>query len=159
MGSYVQDLNGLLPRVLPSSCNMAVSCPGPPFPPGAPYSLLALQSIKQEQGWNIESQEGQCLSAFTLHFSGQFSQAPKPPSQASSSQPRMFTYISNYLENKQGIRNQGMIHFILPALPTGQPLGHLYFIPPTHRILYYQSYIKSNFWCTYILHDPQAASC
>uniref|UniRef100_A0A8C5QRW9 WT1 transcription factor n=1 Tax=Leptobrachium leishanense TaxID=445787 RepID=A0A8C5QRW9_9ANUR len=149
MGSDVRDMNGLLPPVSSlsggSSCNMAVSGAGQwapvlDFPPGAPYSSLAPHSfIKQEPGWDAQSHEDQCLSAFTVHFSGQFTgtagacrygafSAP-PPSQAPSSQPRMFPntpYISNCLENQQGIRNQGYSAVAFDGTPS---YGHT----PSHH--------------------------
>ncbi|OCT83830.1 hypothetical protein XELAEV_18021968mg [Xenopus laevis] len=81
MGSDVRDMN-LLPPVSSlsgnSSCNMPVSnssqwAPVLDFPPGAPYSSLTPHSfIKQEPTWNPDPHEDQCLSAFTVHFSGQF---------------------------------------------------------------------------------------
>ncbi|KAM4721100.1 Wilms tumor protein isoform 4-T4 [Rhinophrynus dorsalis] len=130
MGSDVRDMNALLPPVSSlsgnSSCSMPVSGSGQwapvlDFPPGAPYSSLAPHSfIKQEPSWNPDPHEDQCLSAFTVHFSGQFTGtagacrygafgAPTP-SQPPTGQARMFTnapYLSNCLENQQGIRNQG----------------------------------------------------
>ncbi|KAM3920219.1 Wilms tumor protein isoform 7-T7 [Leptodactylus fuscus] len=138
MGSDVRDMNALLPPVSSlsgnSSCNMPVSssaqwAPVLDFPPGAPYSSLASHSfIKQEPSWNPDLHEEQCLSAFTVHFSGQFTgtaagacrygafSAP-PPNQSSTGQPRMFTnapYLSNCLENQQSIRNQGDQQYSVP---------------------------------------------
>ncbi|XP_073460591.1 Wilms tumor protein isoform X7 [Aquarana catesbeiana] len=137
MGSDVRDMNTLLPPVSSltgnSSCNMPVNssaqwAPVLDFPPGAPYTSLAPHSfIKQEPAWNPDLHEDQCLSAFTVHFSGQFTGtagacrygafgAP-PPSQASTGQPRMFPnspYLSNCLENQQGIRNQGDQQYSVP---------------------------------------------
>ncbi|KAM4617901.1 Wilms tumor protein isoform 6-T6 [Discoglossus pictus] len=137
MGSDVRDLNALLPPVSSlsgnSSCNMPVSsnsqwAPVLDFPPGAPYGSLAPHSfIKQEPSWNPDPHDDQCLSAFTVHFSGQFTGtagacrygpfgAP-PPSQAPTSQARMFSnapYLSNCLENQQGIRNQGDQQYSVP---------------------------------------------
>ena len=67
-----------------------------------------------------EPHEEQCLSAFTVHFSGQFTGTagacrygpfgPPPPSQASSGQARMFPnapYLPSCLESQPAIRNQG----------------------------------------------------
>ncbi|NXG33847.1 WT1A protein, partial [Dromaius novaehollandiae] len=110
MGSDVRDLNALLPSVpsLPgnSNCAMPVSsaaqwAPVLDFPPGASYGSLGPHSfIKQEPSWNgSDPHEEQYLSAFTVHFSGQFTGtagacrygpfgAP-PPSQPPSSQARM----------------------------------------------------------------------
>ncbi|NWR41975.1 WT1 protein, partial [Regulus satrapa] len=110
MGSDVRDLNALLPSVpsLPgsSSCTMPVSsaaqwAPVLDFPPGASYGSLGPHSfIKQEPSWNgSDPHEEQYLSAFTVHFSGQFTGtagacrygpfgAP-PPSQPPSGQARV----------------------------------------------------------------------
>lgn len=148
MGSDVRDLNALLPAV-PSlggggGCALPVSGaaqwapvpdfapPGasaygslggpapppapPPPPPPPPHSF-----IKQEPSWGgAEPHEEQCLSAFTVHFSGQFTGTagacrygpfgPPPPSQASSGQARMFPnapYLPSCLESQPAIRNQG----------------------------------------------------
>ncbi|NXE66741.1 WT1 protein, partial [Calcarius ornatus] len=131
MGSDVRDLNALLPSVpsLPgnSNCAMPVSsaaqwAPVLDFPPGASYGSLGPHSfIKQEPSWNgSDPHEEQYLSAFTVHFSGQFTGtagacrygpfgAP-PPSQPPSGQARMFPngpYLPNCLESQQAIRNQG----------------------------------------------------
>lgn len=150
MGSDVRDMNTLLPPVSSlsgnSSCNMPVSSSGQwapvlDFPPGAPYSSLAPHSfIKQEPSWNPDLHEDQCLSAFTVHFSGQFTgtaagacrygafSAP-PPSQATTGQPRMFTnapYLSNCLENQQSIRNQGYSAVAFDGTPS---YGHT----PSHH--------------------------
>ncbi|XP_075044150.1 Wilms tumor protein isoform X3 [Mixophyes fleayi] len=149
MGSDVRDMNALLPPVSSlsgnSSCNMPVSSNGQwapvlDFPPGAPYSSLAPHSfIKQEPSWNPDLHEDQCLSAFTVHFSGQFTGtagacrygpfgAP-PPSQAPTGQARMFTnapYLSNCLENQQGIRNQGYSAVAFDGTPS---YGHT----PSHH--------------------------
>ncbi|NXE45167.1 WT1A protein, partial [Casuarius casuarius] len=142
MGSDVRDLNALLPSVpsLPgnSNCAMPVSsaaqwAPVLDFPPGASYGSLGPHSfIKQEPSWNgSDPHEEQYLSAFTVHFSGQFTGtagacrygpfgAP-PPSQPPSSQARMFPngpYLPNCLESQQAIRNQD---FRLSALQSGLP--------------------------------------
>lgn len=148
MGSDLRDLNALLPAV-PSlggggGCALPVSGaaqwapvldfapPGasaysslggpapppapPPPPPPPPHSF-----IKQEPSWGgAEPHEEQCLSAFTVHFSGQFTGTagacrygpfgPPPPSQASSGQARMFPnapYLPSCLESQPAIRNQG----------------------------------------------------
>ncbi|XP_069596646.1 Wilms tumor protein isoform X5 [Ranitomeya imitator] len=150
MGSDVRDMSALLPPVSSlsgnSSCNMPVSSSGQwapvlDFPPGAPYTSLTSHSfIKQEPSWNPDLHEDQCLSAFTVHFSGQFSgtaagacrygpfSAP-PPSQASTGQPRMFPnapYLSNCLENQQSIRNQGYSAMAFDGTPS---YGHT----PSHH--------------------------
>ncbi|XP_040266135.1 Wilms tumor protein isoform X3 [Bufo gargarizans] len=150
MGSDVRDMNTLLPPVSSlsgnSSCNMPVSSSGQwapvlDFPPGAPYSSLTPHSfIKQEPSWNPDLHEDQCLSAFTVHFSGQFTgtaagacrygpfSAP-PASQATTGQPRMFTnapYLSNCLENQQSIRNQGYSTVAFDGTPS---YGHT----PSHH--------------------------
>lgn len=145
MGSDVRDLNALLPSVpsLPgnSNCAMPVSsaaqwAPVLDFPPGASYGSLGPHSfIKQEPSWNgSDPHEEQYLSAFTVHFSGQFTGtagacrygpfgAP-PPSQPPSGQARMFPngpYLPNCLESQQAIRNQGK-----GGVPTTRawPRGH-----------------------------------
>lgn len=164
MGSDVRDLNALLPAVssLGSSggCGLPVSGaaqwapvldfappgasaygslggpappPAPPPPPPPPHSF-----IKQEPSWGgAEPHEEQCLSAFTLHFSGQFTGTagacrygpfgPPPPSQASSGQARMFPnapYLPSCLESQSTIRNQGKDSG-RPALHALLPLGVL----------------------------------
>lgn len=145
MGSDVRDLNALLPAV-PSlagggGCSLPVSgaaqwapvldfappgapaygslggpAPPAPPPPPPPHSF-----IKQEPSWGgAEAHEEQCLSAFTVHFSGQFTGTagacrygpfgPPPPAQASSGQARMFPnapYLPSCLESQPTIRNQG----------------------------------------------------
>ncbi|XP_061057528.1 Wilms tumor protein isoform X1 [Eubalaena glacialis] len=151
MGSDVRDLNALLPAV-PSlgsggGCALPVSgaaqwapvldfappgasaygslggpapppAPPPPPPPPPPHSF-----IKQEPSWGgAEPHEEQCLSAFTVHFSGQFTGTagacrygpfgPPPPSQASSGQARMFPnapYLPSCLESQPAIRNQAQV--------------------------------------------------
>ncbi|XP_005991290.1 Wilms tumor protein homolog isoform X2 [Latimeria chalumnae] len=132
MGSDVRDLNALLPAVssLPpgnGSCTMPVSstpqwAPVLDFHPGAPYSSIAPHSfIKQEPSWSSsDPHEDHCLSAFTVHFSGQFTGTAgacrygpfgaSPPSQTPSSQARMFTngpYLPNCMESQPTTRNQG----------------------------------------------------
>ncbi|XP_062974850.1 Wilms tumor protein isoform X4 [Elgaria multicarinata webbii] len=142
MGSDVRDLNALLPPSVPSlpgngNCPMPVSsaaqwAPVLDFPPGASYGSLAPPHsafIKQEPSWSAtEPHEEQCLSAFTVHFSGQFTGTagacrygpfapPPPPSQAPSSQARMFPngpYLPNCLESQQAIRNQGDQQYSVP---------------------------------------------
>ncbi|XP_056382603.1 Wilms tumor protein isoform X6 [Hyla sarda] len=93
-----------------------------------------------EPSWNPDLHEDQCLSAFTVHFSGQFTgtaagacrygpfTAP-PANQASTGQPRMFTnapYLSNCLENQQSIRNQGYSTVAFDGTPS---YGHT----PSHH--------------------------
>ncbi|XP_077178062.1 Wilms tumor protein isoform X1 [Paroedura picta] len=148
MGSDVRDLNALLqpPPPPPSlaagnggSCPLPVSsaaqwAPVLDFPPGASYGSLAPPPppppppsafIKQEPSWSAsEAHEEQCLSAFTVHFSGQFTGTagacrygpfappppPPPPSQAPAAQARMFPsgpYLPSCLESQQALRNQG----------------------------------------------------
>ncbi|XP_023578559.1 Wilms tumor protein isoform X2 [Octodon degus] len=145
MGSDVRDLNALLPAV-PSlagggGCSLPVSgaaqwapvldfappgAPaygslGGPAPPPAPPPPPPHSFIKQEPSWGgAEAHEEQCLSAFTVHFSGQFTGTagacrygpfgPPPPAQASSGQARMFPnapYLPSCLESQPAIRNQG----------------------------------------------------
>ncbi|XP_036846262.1 Wilms' tumor suppressor 1b variant isoform X2 [Oncorhynchus mykiss] len=138
MGSDVRDLNALLPPVpaLPGgngNCTLPVSSApqwGPvlDFHTGAPYSSLAPHSfIKQEPSWSSgdPQEDPHCgLSAFTLHFSGQFTGtgacrygafgAPPPPSQPPPSQPRMFSnapYLTNCMDTQPSSRNQGYSAF------------------------------------------------
>ncbi|KAM9302320.1 Wilms tumor protein isoform 1-T1 [Gastrophryne carolinensis] len=147
MGSDVRDMNTLLPPVSSltgnTACNVGGSGQWAPvldFPPGAPYPSLASHSfIKQEPTWNPDLHEDQCLSAFTVHFSGQFTGtagacrygafgAP-PPSQTQAGQPRVFPnnpYLSNCLENQQGIRNQGYSAVAFDGTPS---YGHT----PSHH--------------------------
>ncbi|XP_062476297.1 Wilms tumor protein isoform X6 [Pezoporus occidentalis] len=150
MSSDVRDLNALLPSVpsLPgnSNCTMPVSsaaqwAPVLDFPPGASYGSLGAHSfIKQEPSWNgSDPHEEQYLSAFTVHFSGQFTGtagacrygpfgAP-PPSQPPSGQARMFPnapYLPNCLESQQAIRNQGYSTVAFDGTPS---YGHT----PSHH--------------------------
>ncbi|KAM6172835.1 Wilms tumor protein isoform 7-T7 [Erethizon dorsatum] len=153
MGSDVRDLNALLPAV-PSlagggGCSLPVSgaaqwAPVLDFaPPGAPaYGSLGGPApppappppppphsfIKQEPSWGgAEAHEEQCLSAFTVHFSGQFTGTagacrygpfgPPPPAQTSSGQARMFPnapYLPSCLESQPTIRNQGEQQYSVP---------------------------------------------
>ncbi|XP_036390971.1 WT1 transcription factor a isoform X2 [Megalops cyprinoides] len=128
MGSDVRDLNALLPAVptLPGgngNCTLPVSsapqwAPVLDFHTSSPYGSF----IKQEPSWNTADphEDPHCgLSAFTVHFSGQFTGtgacrygafgAP-PPSQPPPNQARMFTngpYLPNCMENQPASRNQG----------------------------------------------------
>ncbi|XP_066109974.1 Wilms tumor protein isoform X1 [Saccopteryx bilineata] len=167
MGSDLRDLNALLPAV-PSlggggGCALPVSgaaqwapvldfaAPSasaygslggpapppapPPPPPPPPHSF-----IKQEPSWGgAEAHEEQCLSAFTVHFSGQFTGTagacrygpfgPPPPSQASSGQARMFPnapYLPSCLESQPAIRNQGYSTVTFDGTPS---YGHT----PSHH--------------------------
>ncbi|XP_060783040.1 WT1 transcription factor a isoform X1 [Neoarius graeffei] len=133
MGSDVRDLNTLLSPVpaLPAgngNCPLPVSsapqwAPVLDFHTGAPYSSLGSHSfIKQEPTWGSTDphEDPHCgLSAFTVHFSGQFTGtgacrygafgAPTP-SQTPTSQSRMFSngpYLSNCMDSQTGSRNQG----------------------------------------------------
>lgn len=137
MGSDVRDLNALLPPVpaLPGgngNCTLPVSSApqwGPvlDFHTGTPYSSLAPHPfIKQEPSWSSgdPQEDPHCgLSAFTLHFSGQFTGtgacrygafgAPPPPSQPPPSQPRMFSnapYLTNCMDTQPPSRNQGKLN-------------------------------------------------
>ncbi|KAM7327642.1 hypothetical protein ACRRTK_014009 [Alexandromys fortis] len=166
MGSDVRDLNALLPAVSSlgsgGGCGLPVSGaaqwapvldfappgasaygslggpappPAPPPPPPPPHSF-----IKQEPSWGgAEPHEEQCLSAFTLHFSGQFTGTagacrygpfgPPPPSQASSGQARMFPnapYLPSCLESQSTIRNQGYSTVTFDGAPS---YGHT----PSHH--------------------------
>ncbi|KAF1387171.1 hypothetical protein PFLUV_G00102580 [Perca fluviatilis] len=154
MGSDVRDLNSLLP---PLSAGPSPGCPAMPVSTApqwapvldfhttpSPYSTLAAPHtslgphsfIKQEPSWGATSDphhhdtDPHCgLSAFTVHFSGQFTGtgacrygafgAPPPPP---SSQPpsvaaphhhqppsRMFSntpYLTNCMDTQQAARNQ-----------------------------------------------------
>nr|XP_061812321.1 Wilms tumor protein homolog isoform X9 [Nerophis lumbriciformis] len=144
MGSDVRELNSLLPPV-PAGPNP--SCPAlpvstaPQWAPvldfhnatspysslGAPHSSLGPHSfIKQEPSWGSASDphhldaDPHCgLSAFTVHFSGQFTGtgacrygaafgAP-PPAPAPSGQPRMFSnppYLTNCMDTQPAPRSQ-----------------------------------------------------
>ncbi|XP_046705585.1 WT1 transcription factor a isoform X4 [Silurus meridionalis] len=133
MGSDVRDLNTLLSPVpaLPAgngNCPLPVSsapqwAPVLDFHTGAPYSSLGSHSfIKQEPAWGSTDphEDPHCgLSAFTVHFSGQFTGtgacrygafgAPAP-NQNPTSQSRMFSnspYLSNCMDSQTGSRNQG----------------------------------------------------
>ncbi|XP_014643354.1 PREDICTED: Wilms tumor protein [Ceratotherium simum simum] len=111
-----------------------VAAPPPP-PPPPPHSF-----IKQEPSWGgAEPHEEQCLSAFTVHFSGQFTGTagacrygpfgPPPPSQASSGQARMFPnapYLPSCLESQPAIRNQGYSTVTFDGTPS---YGHT----PSHH--------------------------
>ncbi|KAG9352104.1 hypothetical protein JZ751_020517 [Albula glossodonta] len=140
MGSDMRDLNTLLPAVqaLPGgsgSCALPVSSApqwGPvlDFHGGPPFSSLSSHSfIKQEPGWTAAEahEDPHCgISAFTVHFSGQFTGtgacrygafgAP-PPTQAPGNQARMFTngpYLPNCVDSQPTPRNQGEQQFPAP---------------------------------------------
>ena len=89
--------------------------------PGPPHSF-----IKQEPSWGAPDphEDPHCgLSAFTVHFSGQFTGtgacrygafgAPPAPSQPTPThQPRMFSnapYLTNCMDTQTPARNQGKI--------------------------------------------------
>ncbi|XP_061077599.1 WT1 transcription factor a isoform X5 [Conger conger] len=147
MGSDARDLNTLLPGG-GGSCALPVSSApqwGPPvldFHPGSPYGALPSHSfIKQEPGWSPADphEDPHCgLSAFTVHFSGQFTGtgacrygafgAP-PPSQAPPTQPRMFAngpYLPNCMENQPTSRSQGYSAMAFDSAPN---YGHT----PSHH--------------------------
>ncbi|XP_058252706.1 WT1 transcription factor a isoform X4 [Hemibagrus wyckioides] len=133
MGSDVRDLNTLLSPVpaLPAgngNCPLPVSnapqwAPVLDFHTGAPYSSLGSHSfIKQEPTWGSTDphEDPHCgISAFTVHFSGQFTGSgacrygafgAPTPNQTPSSQSRMFSngpYLSNCMDGQTGSRNQG----------------------------------------------------
>ncbi|XP_042197370.1 WT1 transcription factor b isoform X2 [Callorhinchus milii] len=139
MGSDVRDLNALLPAVSTlspgsGSCSMPVGsapqwAPVLDFHPGAAYSapMGHPSFIKQEPTWSAsaagavaEPHDDHCLSAFTVHFSGQFTGtagacrygafgAP-PPTQAPPSQARMFSnnaYLNHCMDTQPPARNHG----------------------------------------------------
>nr|XP_061812324.1 Wilms tumor protein homolog isoform X12 [Nerophis lumbriciformis] len=152
MGSDVRELNSLLPPV-PAGPNP--SCPAlpvstaPQWAPvldfhnatspysslGAPHSSLGPHSfIKQEPSWGSASDphhldaDPHCgLSAFTVHFSGQFTGtgacrygaafgAP-PPAPAPSGQPRMFSnppYLTNCMDTQPAPRSQTEQQYSVP---------------------------------------------
>uniref|UniRef100_A0A673YMN0 WT1 transcription factor a n=1 Tax=Salmo trutta TaxID=8032 RepID=A0A673YMN0_SALTR len=141
MGSDVRDLNALLPPVpaLPGgngNCTLPVSSApqwGPvlDFHTGAPYSSLAPHSfIKQEPSWSSgdPQEDPHCgLSAFTLHFSGQFTGTGACRYGPPPSQPRMFSnapYLTNCMDTQPSSRNQGY-----SAFDGATNYGH----PPTHH--------------------------
>ncbi|XP_023262779.1 Wilms tumor protein homolog isoform X1 [Seriola lalandi dorsalis] len=157
MGSDVRDLNSLLP---PVPAGPSPGCPAlpvstaPQWTPvldfhtaASPYSSLAAPHtslgphsfIKQEPSWgatgdphHLEADPHCGLSAFTVHFSGQFTGtgacrygaafgAPPPPPPSSSQPPsvtaahhhqppsRMFSnppYLTNCMDTQQAARNQ-----------------------------------------------------
>uniref|UniRef100_A0A3P9J659 WT1 transcription factor a n=1 Tax=Oryzias latipes TaxID=8090 RepID=A0A3P9J659_ORYLA len=151
MGSDVRDLNSLLP---PVPAGPSPGCPALPVstapqwapvldfhPAASPYSSLAAPHsfIKQEPSWGAASDphhldsDPHCgLSAFTVHFSGQFTGtgacrygaafgAPPPPPTAPSQPPpvaaphhhqppsRMFSnppYLTNCMDTQPPARNQ-----------------------------------------------------
>lgn len=156
MGSDVRDLTSMLP---PLSGGPSPGCPALPVstapqwapvldfhPAASPYSSLAAPHsslgphsfIKQEPSWgattdpHLHETDPHCgLSAFTVHFSGQFTgtgacrygafgappTAPAPPSQPPSvtaphhHQPpsRMFSnspYLTNCMDTQQAARSQ-----------------------------------------------------
>ncbi|DAA21902.1 TPA: Wilms tumor 1-like [Bos taurus] len=95
-----------------------------------------LLGCRPGSGWPHEEQ---CLSAFTVHFSGQFTGTagacrygpfgPPPPSQASSGQARMFPnapYLPSCLESQPAIRNQGYSTVTFDGTPS---YGHT----PSHH--------------------------
>ncbi|XP_061533330.1 WT1 transcription factor a isoform X3 [Phycodurus eques] len=151
MGSDLRDLNSLLP---PVPAGPSPSCAAPQWAPvldfhnatspysslGAPHTSLGPHSfIKQEPSWgstgdphHLDSDPHCGLSAFTVHFSGQFTGtgacrygaafgAP-PPAPPPSSQPpsvggphhhqppsRMFSnppYLTNCMDTQPAARNQ-----------------------------------------------------
>ncbi|XP_028813712.1 WT1 transcription factor a isoform X2 [Denticeps clupeoides] len=140
MGSDVRDLNSLLPTPVPTlpvpnggNCGTLPVSNTPQWapvldfhaPPSGPYPSLSSHSfIKQEPSWGAGAdplEDPHCgLSAFTVHFSGQFTGtgacrygafgAPPPPSQPAAGQPRMFgngPYLTNCMDSQPAPRNQG----------------------------------------------------
>uniref|UniRef100_H3CQT0 WT1 transcription factor a n=1 Tax=Tetraodon nigroviridis TaxID=99883 RepID=H3CQT0_TETNG len=144
MGSDVRDLSSLLP---PLSAGPSPGCPAlpvstaPQWAPvldfhttASPYSSLAASHtslgphsfIKQEPSWGASSDphhldaDPHCgLSAFTVHFSGQFTGTgacrygaafgPPAPPPTASSQAAMFSsppYLTNCVDTQQATRNQ-----------------------------------------------------
>uniref|UniRef100_A0A3B4FQR4 Wilms tumor protein homolog n=1 Tax=Pundamilia nyererei TaxID=303518 RepID=A0A3B4FQR4_9CICH len=134
MGSDVRDLNSLLPPVpagpSPGCPALPVStapqwapvldfhtAPSPYTSLAAPHSSLGAHSfIKQEPSWGAAGDphhhdaDPHCLSAFTVHFSGQFTgtgacrygAAFGPPSRMFSNPP----YLTNCMDTQQAARNQ-----------------------------------------------------
>uniref|UniRef100_A0A3Q2Q2D9 WT1 transcription factor a n=1 Tax=Fundulus heteroclitus TaxID=8078 RepID=A0A3Q2Q2D9_FUNHE len=143
MSSDVRDLNSLLPSVPPGPSPGCTALPvssapqwapvldfhtaASPYPSlAAPHSSLGPHSfIKQEPSWgatgdpHLHDADPHCgLSAFTVHFSGQFTGtgacrygaafgAPPPPAPAAPSQ--MFSnpsYLSSCMDTQPAARNQ-----------------------------------------------------
>ncbi|XP_041794530.1 Wilms tumor protein homolog isoform X5 [Chelmon rostratus] len=165
MGSDVRDLNSLLP---PLPAGPSPGCPAlpvstaPQWAPvldfhtaASPYSSLATPHtslgphsfIKQEPSWGATSDphhldtDPHCgLSAFTVHFSGQFTGtgacrygaafgAPPPPPPPSQP-PRMFSnppYLTNCMDTQQAARNQTAYSTV--AFDGASNYGHT----PTHH--------------------------
>ncbi|XP_061773385.1 WT1 transcription factor a isoform X2 [Nerophis ophidion] len=172
MGSDVRDLNSLLP---PVPTGPSPSCPAPQWAPvldfhtaaspysslGAPHTSLGPHSfIKQEPSWGstgdphlLESDPHCGLSAFTVHFSGQFTGtgacrygaafgAPPSAPPASSQPPpvgpphhhqtpsRMFSnpsYLTNCTDTQPAVRNQ--TGYSAVAFDGASNYGHT----PTHH--------------------------
>uniref|UniRef100_A0A3P9LAU8 WT1 transcription factor a n=1 Tax=Oryzias latipes TaxID=8090 RepID=A0A3P9LAU8_ORYLA len=136
MGSDVRDLNSLLP---PVPAGPSPGCPALPVstapqwapvldfhPAASPYSSLAAPHsfIKQEPSWGAASDphhldsDPHCgLSAFTVHFSGQFTGtgacrygaafgAPPPPPTAPSQMFSNPPYLTNCMDTQPPARNQ-----------------------------------------------------
>ncbi|KAJ8349333.1 hypothetical protein SKAU_G00244630 [Synaphobranchus kaupii] len=142
MGSDARDLNALLPAVpaLPGGSSAPQWAPVLDFHTGSPYSSLSSHPfIKQEPGWNAADphEDPHCgLSAFTVHFSGQFTGTGAcrygafggpPPSQPPPNQARMFAngpYLPNCMENQPPSRSQERCHQHTCSIP-GEKWGPL----------------------------------
>ncbi|KAG5839990.1 hypothetical protein ANANG_G00211370 [Anguilla anguilla] len=152
MGSDARDLNALLPAVPAppggggggGSCALPVgSAPVGAAGAGLPALRLAPLALLHQAGARLDSadphEDPHCgLSAFTVHFSGQFTGtgacrygafgAP-PPSQPPPNQARMFAngpYLPTCMENQPASRSQGYSAMAFDSAPN---YGHT----PTHH--------------------------
>ncbi|XP_071778107.1 WT1 transcription factor a isoform X14 [Centroberyx gerrardi] len=162
MSSDVRDLNSLLP---PLPAGPSPGCPALPVstapqwapvldfhPAASPYSSLAAPHaplgphsfIKQEPSWggpgdpHHHDADPHCgLSAFTVHFSGQFTGtgacrygafgAPPPPPPPPPPRPRMFSnppYLTGCMDTQSAARGYGAVAFDGPGGYAHTPTHH-----------------------------------